>query len=83
VAEPLRVNKLYSGRRVGGAGARALKEAGLHDPATLFNRYPHELSGGQRQRVAIASTLVLDPKLVVADEPVSMLDLSIRPGSCS
>lgn len=81
VAEPLRVNKLYTGsRQLEEKVIEALKDAGLHDAADLFSRYPHELSGGQRQRVAIASTLVLDPKLVVADEPVSMLDLSIRSG---
>ncbi|MGI5437580.1 ABC transporter ATP-binding protein [Streptomyces shenzhenensis] len=76
VAEGLRIHGHAGDERE--AVADALSRAGLRPPERFFLRYPHELSGGQRQRVVIAGALVLEPELLVADEPVASLDASVR-----
>ncbi|MEM0158774.1 MAG: ATP-binding cassette domain-containing protein [Thermoplasmataceae archaeon] len=75
ISEPLKLNRIPFNRSDLEA---ALMKVGLTPPDEFLERFPHELSGGQRQRVAIARSIVIKPEFIVADEPVSMLDASMR-----
>lgn len=75
VAEPLKLNKIdFTMDTI----EKVMEDVGLKPASDFMDRYPHQLSGGQRQRVAIARALAISPEFIVADEPVSMLDVSIR-----
>ncbi|MCH4887486.1 ABC transporter ATP-binding protein [Acidaminobacter sp. JC074] len=81
IMEPLEIHKIGKDKAERYEMAKQiLEESGLKPAEQFMERFPHEMSGGQRQRVAIARALVLQPDFLIADEPVSMLDVSIRAG---
>jgi len=78
VGHPLEIHRIATGERKKKIVLEMLEKVGLEPADNFYNAYPYELSGGQRQRAAIARAMILNPELVVADEPISMIDVSLR-----
>jgi len=78
VGHPLEIHNLAKGEEKRKKVLEILHKVGLTPPEQFINLYPHQLSGGQRQRVALARSIITEPEFVVADEPVSMIDVSLR-----